>query len=383
VADGAPARAGEPGGVVLAHDYLLTPRGAERTFATMAECWPAAPVHTLLYDPVGIGGLFGGRRIQVSPLQRLNASQGDFRRLLPLLPLAAERLVPGAPRLVVSSSSAFAHGVQLPASTVHVCYCHSPFRYAWHERARALEEARPWQRRPLGLTLDWIKRWDLRAAARVTHYIANSRLTQERIAAFYGREAPIVHPPVDIHRFSRREPEDYFVFVGEVTRHKRVELAIEAARRAEVPLVVVGSGPDLERLRAEHGERVRFTGRVGDEELVELVSHARAQIVPNVEEFGIAAVEAQAAGRPVVAAAAGGALETVVEGETGILVEPDSVTAFAAALGDADFDRFDPDRIRANAERFSVESFQRRLTAEVARLSGYTVTGLPAGTIAE
>jgi glycosyltransferase involved in cell wall biosynthesis len=369
--------------VALAHDYLLTPRGAERTFATMAECWPTAPIHTLLYDPPAIGDLFGERRIQVSQLQRLNASQGDFRRLLPLLPLAAERLVPGTPRLVVSSSSAFAHGVRLPDSSVHVCYCHSPFRYAWHERARALEEAKSWQRRPLALTLDWIKRWDLRAAARVSHYIANSRITQRRIAEFYGREAAIVHPPVAVHRFCRRQPEDYFVFVGEVTRHKRVELAIEAARRAEVPLTVVGSGPDLERLRALHGERIRFTGRVSDAELVELVARARAQIVPNVEEFGIAAVEAQAAGRPVVAAGAGGALETVLDGETGILVEPDSIAALATALGDGEFDRFDPDRIRANAERFSVPSFQRKLGAEVARLSGYTITAPPTGTISE
>lgn len=368
--------------VALAHDYLLTPRGAERTFATMAECWPGVPIHTLLYDPEAIGDLFGGRPVQTSPLQRLNASQGGFRRLLPLLPLAASRLVPGTPDLVVSSSSAFAHGAKLPESAVHVCYCHSPFRYAWHERQRALEEARPWQRRPLGLTLELIRRWDLRAAARVSHYIANSRITQRRIAEFYGREAPIVHPPVAVHRFSRAEPEDYFVFVGEVTRHKRVELAIEAARKAEVALVVVGSGPDLERLRALHGDRVRFTGRVDDEELVGLVARARAQIVPNVEEFGIAAVEAQAAGRPVVAAAAGGAMETVVEGETGLLVEPDSVAAFAAALGDGEFERFDPVRIRANAERFSVPAFQAKLGAEVARLSGYTVPGPPAGTTA-
>ena len=369
--------------VALVHDYLLIPRGAERTFATIAECWPEASIHTLLYDPMPIGDLFGGRRIHTSPLQRLGVSQGDFRRLLPLLPLAAARMVPGAPDLVLSSSSAFAHCVKLPPSTVHLCYCHSPFRYAWHERRRALEEARPWQRRPLSLTLDWIRRRDLLAATRVNHYVANSRITQQRIGDFYGREAPIVHPPVAVHRFSSRQPEDYFVVVGEVTRHKRVELAIKAARRADVRLVVVGSGPDLERLRAEHGEYVRFTGRVGDEELVELVARARAQIVPNVEEFGIAAVEAQAAGRPVVAAAAGGALETVVDGETGLLVEPDSITALAAALGDGDFDRFDPARIRANAERFSVESFQRQLTAEIGRLSGYTVTGLPTEAMAE
>lgn len=354
--------------VALAHDYLLTPRGAERTFAAIAACWPAAPIYTLLYDADSMRELFDGREVHASALQRLGARQGDFRRLLPLFPLATSRMLDGRPELVVSSSSAFAHGVAAPPDAIHVCYCHSPFRYAWQERRRALEEARPWQRRALGAVLAGVRRWDLRAAARVTHYIANSRITQQRIHDFYGREAPIVHPPVAIERFRSGEPEGYFVFVGEVTRHKRVELAIEAARRARVRLLVIGSGPDLERLRALHGDAVEFAGRVEDERLAELLSRARGQIVPNVEEFGIAAVEAQAAGLPVLAAAAGGALETILDGETGVLVEPGSVAAFAEALREVDFARFDRARIRANAERFSVAAFQEKLLAEVARL---------------
>jgi glycosyltransferase involved in cell wall biosynthesis len=358
--------------VALVHDYLLTPRGAERTFAEIGECWPTASIHTLLYDHERMHELFGGREVRTSALQRLGARQGDFRKLLPLFPAAARRLVGGKPRLIVSSSSAFAHGVAASAEAVHVCYCHSPFRYAWHERERALEEAHPWQRRALDVVLERVRRWDLRAASRVSHYIANSRITQERIERFYGRESTIVHPPVAVHRFRPSTPEGYFVFVGEVTRHKCVEIAIEAALRADVQLVVVGSGPDLPRLQALHGERVRFAGRVDDAELVGLVARARAQIVPNVEEFGIAAVEAQAAGRPVVAAAAGGALETVIDGETGVLVQPNDVDALAEALRETDFDRFDGARIRANAERFSVEAFRTRLTAEVARLSART-----------
>ena len=371
-----------PERVALVHDYLLTPRGAERTFAAIGACWPAASVHALLYDADSMRELLGTREVHTSSLQRLGARQGDFRRLLPLFPLAASRLLREPVELVVSSSSAFAHGVSPPAGACHVCYCHSPFRYAWHERARALEEARPWQRRPLAVVLEGVRRWDLRVSRRVTHYVANSRITQERIERFYGREATIVHPPVEVERFVAREPEDYFVFVGEVTRHKRVELAIEAARRAGVPLVVVGSGPDLDRLRALHGDRVRFTGRVNDQELVNVVSRARAQIVPNVEEFGIAAVEAQAAGRPVVAAGAGGALETVLDGETGVHVEPDSVDALAEALREVDFDRFDRARVRANAERFSVGAFQRGLLAEVARLTQAEAGSAPAADVA-
>ncbi len=358
--------AAAPRDVALVHDYLLTPRGAERTFAAIATCWPAASVHALLADADAARELIGQRPVRTSGLQRLGTDQDGFRRLLPLFPLAARRLLREPVDLVVSSSSAFAHGVRPPGGALHVCYCHSPFRYAWHERGRALEEARPWQRAPLAVVLEQVRRWDVRAAARVSHYVANSRITQERIHRCYGREAPIVHPPVAVERFSPRAPEDYVVFVGEVTRHKRVELAIEAALRAGVPLVVVGSGPELERLRALHGEQVRFTGRVDDAELVELVARARAQVVPNVEEFGIAAVEAQAAGRPVVAAAAGGALETVVDGVTGVHVEPGSVDALAQALRDVDFDRFEPAAIRAHAERFSTAAFQRRLLDAVA-----------------
>jgi glycosyltransferase involved in cell wall biosynthesis len=356
--------------VALVHDYLLTPRGAERTFAMIGECWPDAPIYALLYDAERMRELFGGRELHTSWLQRFGARQQSFRRMLPLFPLAVSHLLRDRPRLIVSSSSAFAHGVTPPEGATHICYCHSPFRYAWHERERALEEAHPGQRAVLGLVLSQIRRWDVRASRRVTHYIANSRITQERIERFYGRESTIVHPPVATHRFRSAEAEDYVVFVGEVTRHKRVELAIEATRRAQVPLVVVGSGPDLPRLQALHGERVRFAGRLDDEELVELLSRAKAQIVPNVEEFGIAAVEGQAAGRPVVAAAAGGALETILDGETGVLVEPDSVDALAEALRETDFSRFDPARAQANAARFSDEAFRERLTAEVARLSG-------------
>lgn len=355
--------------IALVHDYLLAPRGAERTFAAMCECWPSAPVYTLLYDASAMADLFAKREIRTSPLQSLGASQDWFRHLLPLYPVAAEQLVRGEHRLVISSSSAFAHGVRVRGDAVHICYCHSPFRYAWHERGRALEEVPRWQRRALAVILEAVRRWDLCAASRVTHYIANSRLTQERIGRFYGRDAPILHPPVSVDRFKVSEPEDYFLYVGEITRHKLVERAIEAALRAGVRMVVVGSGPELARLRALYGERIEFKGRVDDDQLVDLVARARAQVVPNVEEFGIAAVEAQAAGRPVVAARGGGALETVVDGETGVLVDPESTEALAEALRCVDFESFDPMRARANAQRFSVEAFQTRLRSEVARLA--------------
>jgi glycosyltransferase involved in cell wall biosynthesis len=359
--------------VGLVHDYLLVMRGAERTFAAIAECFPDAPIYTLLYDPGGTSGAFDGRDVRTSYLQRLGANQRSFRRLLPLLPRAAERLPVQEHDLVISSSGAFAHAVRPRPGAIHICYCHSPFRYAWFERERAEQEL-PRPLRPLlRLALDRVRKGDLAASRRVSHYIANSEATRRRIEHFWGREATVIHPPVDVHRFTLGEPEDYLLVVTELVAHKQVDLALEAARRAGRRLKVVGTGPEFSRLQARYGGHAEFLGRVGDRDLAELYSHSLALVVANVEEFGIAAVEAQAAGRPVVAPAAGGTLETVVPGTTGILVQPGNVDALAAALRSTDFRTFSPEAIREQAQRFSRESFQARFVKEVERLTALRV----------
>jgi glycosyltransferase involved in cell wall biosynthesis len=350
--------------VALAHDYLLVMRGAERTFAAMAELYPGAPIFTLLYDPRGTGGRFSGRSIATSPLQRLGVGQSAFRRLLPLYPWAIERLWLPPCDLVLSSSSAFAHGVHTPQGAIHICYCHAPFRYAWYEEARALAET-PTSLRPL---LRWqlrrMRRWDLAASRRVDHYIANSQLTRERIKRYYGREAAIVHPPVETHRFAPGTPGESLLVVSELVRHKRLDVALEAARRAGVPIRVLGSGPEHEALAKAYPE-AEFLGRASDGDIAREYARARALVIPSMEEFGITAVEAQAAGRPVIAAAAGGALETVLDGQTGLLAELDDVDSFARAIERIDELDFDPARAVANAERFSVAAFRRRLSEEV------------------
>jgi glycosyltransferase involved in cell wall biosynthesis len=218
--------------------------------------------------------------------------------------------------------------------------------------------------------LERIRCWDLAASRDVSHYIAVSELTRERIHRFYGREASVVNPPVEVDRFQIGVSEDFFLVVTELVRYKRVELALEAARRAGQAIKVVGGGPDLQHLRKAYGSTAEFLGRVSDGELARLYARARALIVPNAEEFGIAMVEAQAAGRPVVAVDAGGARETVIPGETGVLVKPEDVDALAEALKHTDFDKFSPGRIKAHADQYSTEAFQERFRAEVARLTG-------------
>jgi glycosyltransferase involved in cell wall biosynthesis len=355
--------------VVLVHDYLLVARGAERVFAVMADMFKKAPILTLLYDERGTGGRFAGRTVTTSGLQRLGVSQDGFRTLLPLYPFAVERLHVPDCEVVLSSSSAFAHGVHKPAAAVHVCYCHAPFRYAWYEQERALGEVAAPLRPALRLALARMRRWDRTAAARVDSYIANSRLTAERIRRYYGRDSTIIHPPVETHRFAPRSPEEKLLLVSELVRHKRPAVALQAARLAGVPIRVAGSGPDFDSLRAAYPE-AEFLGRVGDSELAELYASARAVIVPSMEEFGITAVEAQAAGRPVVAADAGGALETVIDGETGVFAHLDDARSFARAIERVQEIGFDPARAVANASRFSVRAFESALRGHVGAVLG-------------
>jgi glycosyltransferase involved in cell wall biosynthesis len=349
-----------PARVALVHDYLLVLRGAERTFAVMTDEWPEAPIVTLLYDESATEGRFAGRAVTTSALQRLGLRQGSFRPFLAAFPSATRRLDLSGFDCVVSSSSAFAHGIRPGPGARHVCYCHSPFRYAWHEQARALSEVPGALRPTLSLLLRRQRAFDRRAARAVDRYVANGEITRERIRRFWGRDAEIVHPPVDVERFRVAEPGDHVLFVGELVRHKRPEVAIEAAAAAGRRIKVVGAGPELERLRARYGATAEFVGRVGDAQLADLYAEAAALVVPNVEEFGIAAVEAQAAGRPVIAVDAGGARETVVSGRTGLLVPDGDGAALARALRE-DLTRFDPQEIRAHAQRFAPDVFRARL----------------------
>jgi len=355
---------GEP---ALVADYLIFFRGAERTFAQMAECWPQAPIYAIAYRANATEGRFEGRHVRTSYLQRIGLNRHWYRYALPLLPRAAESLPVGGHRVIVSSSFGFAHGVRPASGAVHVCYCHSPFRQAWHEYDRAVATTPRLARGYAARSLRRFREWDLEASERVTHYVANAEITRQRIADLYGREAPILHPPVEVERFHRGEPEDYFLFVGELVAHKRVEIALEAARLAGRRMVVVGNGPELKRLRAAFGDVGTFLGRIDDAALADVYAKALALVIPNVEEFGIAGVEAQAAGRPVLAYGRGGARETVIDGETGVLVESGEAADFAEAMREQDFTRFDPDRTRANAERFAPEVFRKRLRELVAQ----------------
>lgn len=351
--------------VALVHDFLLDVRGAERVFLALCDMFPEADLYTAVYDERGTEGRFAARAPATSFLQRIHPDARTFRALLPLYPYAMEALDLAGYDLVVSSSSAWAHGVIADPGAVHVCYCHNPFRYAWNAREATLAKYDPLRRAALGFVFQRWRQWDWIAAQRVDVYAANSETTRRRVKRYFGREATVLYPPVETARFSQGAVGDGYVVLSELMPHKRIDLAIAAFNELRLPLTVVGNGPDARRLRRMAGPTVTFTGRVGDAEAAALLSSARALVVTATEEFGIAAVEAQAAGRPVIALREGGVRETVVEGETGMFFERAEPAALAAAVRAFDPGAFDPAACVANARRFDVAHFRHGMQALV------------------
>jgi glycosyltransferase involved in cell wall biosynthesis len=356
--------------VALVHDFLLDLRGAERVFAAICEAWPDADVYTAVYDENGTEGRFAGRRPRTSFLQRVRPTSRTFRPLLPLYPHAIESFDLRGYEIVISSSSAWAHGVLVDPGATHVCYCHNPFRYAWTEREATLRARNPLTRPALRLLLNRWRQWDWIAAQRVDRYVANSRLTATRIRRYFGRESTVLHPPVETGRFSPAPVGAHYLVLAELMAHKRIDVAVRAFNQLRLPLLVVGDGPESRKLRRIAGPTVTFTGRISDERVAGLLARSRALVVTATEEFGIAAVEALAAGRPVLALGEGGVRESVVEGETGSFFERCEPGVLAEAVRRFDPLAIDPRVCRATAERFGAERFReslKRMVAEAVR----------------
>jgi len=347
--------------VALVHDFLLDLRGAERVFAAMCDAWPEADVFTAIYDEAGTEGRFAARSPRTSFLQRLHPTARSFRPLLPLYPHAVESLDLRGYDTVISSSSAWAHGVLVDPGAVHVCYCHNPFRYAWSEREATLRARGPLLRPALRVLFSRWRQWDWIAAQRVDRYVANSALTAARVRRYFGREATVLHPPVELERFAPGPVGEHYLVLAELMPHKRIDVAVHAFNQLGLPLIVVGDGPEARRLRRLAGPTVSFTGRVSDERVAELLRSARALVVTAAEEFGIAAVEALASGRPVIALDSGGVRESVRAGETGAYYGRDDPGALAEVVAGFDPLSVDPAACVAAAQRFGTLRFQAAL----------------------
>lgn len=349
--------------VALVHDYLNQRGGAERVFAWIARAWPDAPIYTALYDEHAVGDIFPAARVRRSYLARLPLANRYFRALAPLYPRAFEAFDFAGFDTIVSSTTAWAKGVVVPPGAVHVCYINtvSRFAFAYDEYVRT-RLARP--------LIDRLIAWDREAATRPTRFVANSQNVAQRIAKYYGRESDVLHCPVDVDRFNIGSGGgDYFIAAARLLSYKRIDLAIRAAALAGVKLFVAGTGPAENALRElAHGRTTTMLGYVPDAQLAALLGDARAVIVPGEEDFGLVPLEAAATGRPTIAFRGGGALETIVENETGAFFDEPTPESLAGVLRDFDPSRFDPWRLRAHAEKFAPAQFIERLRAIVERV---------------
>ena len=369
--------------VALVHDWLTGMRGGEKVLEVLCELHPDADIFTLVHRPGTVSGTIERHRIRTSLVQRLPFAARKYRSYLPLFPFAVEQLDLDGYDLVVSSSHCAAKAVIAPGRARHLCYCHSPMRYAWDQfdayfgPARVGPAASRWFYRPVMARL---ARWDAATAVRVHRFVANSRHVAGRIGRYYNREASIVYPPVDTAFFrpppdGTPSPENHFLIVSALVPYKRIDLAIEACRATGARLRIAGDGPDRARLERDGAPGIEFLGALSNEALRDEYRRAQAVILPGEEDFGIVPLEAQACGRPVVALGRGGALETVVDGETGVLFEEATAAALAAALDRAVSTTFDSGRIRAHAERFSRERHVDQMRALIA-----DTVAAPAGT---
>jgi glycosyltransferase involved in cell wall biosynthesis len=350
--------------VALVHDWLTGMRGGEKVLEAIAALYPDAPIFTLVHVPGSVSPALESRRIVTSIVNRLPASATRYREYLPLFPTVIEGFDLDEFDLVISTSHCAAKSVVVPGRTPHICYCHSPMRYAWDQFDSYFgpDQVGRWRSRLLRRVLARIARWDAATADRVDRFVANSIYVAGRIRRYYNREATVVYPPVDTEFYRpdpARRPEPFFLIVSAMVPYKRLDVAIRACRRAGARLTIVGRGPEEPRLRAMADDGVEFRGWLTDEEIRDLYQRCSAVLMPGVEDFGVVPVEAMACGRPVVALARGGAVESVVDGETGFLVSDDSVDAFADAVAAIPAKALDPSAIRRHAEQFSRARFQR------------------------
>jgi glycosyltransferase involved in cell wall biosynthesis len=344
--------------------------------------WPEAPTYALLHNPERVGPAFDGKDIRTSFLQKIPLATRRYKWLMPLMPAATEHYDLSPYDVVISSTSAFAKGVITRPDAMHFCYCHTPTRYLWSDAHSYVNEiGLPWPVRGLvPYVLSGIRVWDRQAADRVDRFIANSETVRGRIRKYYNRASVVIHPPVETSRFSiSPEVENWYVAGGRLVAYKRFDVVVRAFKKLGVGLKIFGEGPEYAKLKEMAGPKTEFLGKVGEAEKADLYRRAVAYLHPQEEDFGITAVEAMASGRPVIAYAKGGALETVVEGVTGTFLEEQSWEELANAVIRFEPENYDPMRVRSHALQFDTEKFQSKMRAYVeleleARRSGGTET---------
>jgi glycosyltransferase involved in cell wall biosynthesis len=349
--------------IALVHDYFVQMGGAERVAAAMHDSFPSAPIYTTVALPHRLPKELRGADIRTSAMQRLPGMEQRFRQYFMLYPFAVERFDLSEYDLIFSSSSGYAKGVRRRENAVHVCYCHTPMRWVWrYDDYVARESLGRVARSLLPIPVWGLKKWDLRAAQQPNYYIANSRVVAQRIKQIYGRDAFVIPPPIDVDRFQMSTSvDDYYLVLSRLVPYKRIDLAIEACNRLGRRLVIIGDGPDRQRLETLAGPKTEFLGRQTDSVVGRYASRCRALLFPGEEDFGMVPLEVNAAGRPVIAFRGGGALETIVEGVTGLLFNQSTSAALIEAIEAFESRSWNQQTMRRHAEKFDRSVFAFRV----------------------
>ncbi|PWJ22179.1 glycosyltransferase [Jannaschia seohaensis] len=355
--------------IALVHYWLTKMRGGEKVLESLCRMFPEADIVTHVADPSALSDTLTAHRIRETWIGRLPAARRLYQAYLPLMPRALEAVDLTGYDLVISSEAGPAKGVIAPPDAFHLCYCHSPMRYLWDQYHTYRDGTGPAQRAAMSVFAHGLRQWDVTSAARVDAFAANSGHVAARIEKYWRRPSTVVHPPVAVEDFAPAPggPEEFYLWAGELAPYKRPDMAVEAFGRLGLPLVVIG-GPDktVAALKARATPNVTFLGRAPFPVLKDHLARCRALIFPGEEDFGIVPVEAMASGRPVIAYGRGGALDTVVDGETGLLFPEQSVDALVAAVERFEAERLwdvDPARLVAHAQGFSEAAFQSGIRA--------------------
>jgi glycosyltransferase involved in cell wall biosynthesis len=356
--------------VALIHDWLTGMRGGERCLEVLCELYPDADIFTIVYDPGSVGSPIEDHRIYESFISRFPLAKTKYRHYLPLFPAAVEKFDLRSYDLVISSSHCAAKGVITRPQTFHMSYVHSPMRYVWdlYYDYFGKDQVAAMQRVAIAAFANYLRSWDVTSSVRIDYAVANSRFVARRIKKYWGKEAEVLHPPVSVDRFTSGMPkEDYDLIVSALVPYKRIDLAIDAYNELGRPLKIVGTGPEYAALKSRARNNIEFLGFADDTTVANLYARARTFVFPGEEDFGITPLEAMASGTPVVGYGSGGLLETVIDGETGILFAEQTPRALLDALKLAKEIDFNQDDLRVQAKRFDRLHFKDNIVKIINR----------------
>ncbi|MDI6804805.1 MAG: glycosyltransferase [Bacteroidota bacterium] len=350
--------------IALVHDWLTGMRGGEKVLEVLCEMFPDATLFTLLHNKGSVSPTIENMKIRTSIIQHLPNSMSRYQYYLPLMPFAIERFDMNEYDLIISSSHAVAKGVRVRKNAIHICYCHTPMRYIWDQYENYFSKTQSGlaTRTAMGLFRRYLQQWDVKSSSRVNYFIANSKNVQERILRIYNRESEVIYPPVETSRFKISQNEgEYFLIVSALVPYKRIDIAVDAFNEIGEKLVIVGVGSELEKLKKSAMPNIEFQGWASDGVIADYYSKCRALIFPGEEDFGIVPLEAMASGKPVIAYAKGGTLETVVENRTGIFFQHQCKESLIDAAKRFDTKKFNAEEIHRHALEFDRKIFKEKI----------------------